>query len=113
MNNNNKPSDFEWFRENRMSKSNQKDFVCSCGNECVLFENKEGVYSKHHYRYVDVENKVMDYCGACGRNLEGQQEVLDLLKEQKRIKKRHIAELKELDISINQWEILINKNKVR
>lgn len=110
---NSKQNNFEWFRVNRMNKSNQKDFVCSCGNECVLFENKEGVYSRHHYRYADVENKVMDYCGICGRNLEGQQIVADLLKEQIEIKKRYIVELKELDISIDEWEIVINKNKFR
>jgi hypothetical protein len=112
MEDNSDPSVFEWFRVNRIPKSNQKDFVCSCGHTCTLFENKEGVYSRHHYRYADVENKVMDYCGVCGRNLDGQQRLLDLIKEQNEFKKRHIFELKDLGIKINAMRIMVNKNKV-
>lgn len=110
---NNKQNDFEWFRVNRMNNLNQKDFVCSCGNECVLFENKKGVSTSHDFRYADVKNKVLDYCGDCGRDLEGQQILIGLFREQKEAKNRYDIELKNLDIRIDEMVIIINKNKFR
>lgn len=69
-----KVSDWNWFYQNRYSKSTKSNFVCDCGFVSTIFKSKEAINIpiRHSIRFGNIKSKTLDYCDNCKSILESQ-----------------------------------------